>query len=88
VTGNCIPWSNVSAAADAVRSSFPRGQAIIYYNEAFPPFVDQKMWHYNCPNSSTMELQYPSVPNSLDWISIDYYPDEGTVQVGTGTLSS
>jgi len=76
---SCIPFSNISAAADLVRSSIPRGSGIIYYNEAYPPFVQdgQEAWKAACPN--VHPLTYPSVPSSLDWISIDYYPDEGAV---------
>ena len=49
---NCIPFSNISAAADLVRSSIPRGAGIIYYNEAYPPFVPdgQAAWKSACPH--------------------------------------
>ena len=99
---SCIPFSNISAAADLVRLSIPRGSGIIYYNEAYPPFVPdgQAAWKSACPHVEP--LIYPrqvglrlgyfqglfrsfsriddayllpcSVPSSLDWISIDYYP--------------
>jgi len=80
---SCIPFSNISAAADLVRLSLPRGQGIIYYNEAYPPFVPdgQAAWKAACPD--VHPLTYPMVPSSLDWISIDYYPDEGVVNNNT-----
>lgn len=75
---NCIPYSNITAAADLVRASIPRGQGIIYYNEAWPPFAadGQRLWRHMCAHVELLE--YPRVPASLDWFSIDYYPDEGT----------
>ena len=24
-------------------------------------------------------LDYPAVPDGLDWISVDYYPEDGTI---------
>jgi hypothetical protein len=56
---SCIPFSNISAAADLVRLSIPRGSGIIYYNEAFPPFVPdgQGVWKQACPN--VYPLIYP-----------------------------
>jgi hypothetical protein len=56
---SCIPFSNISAAADLVRSSIPRGSGIIYYNEAFPPFVPdgQALWKSACPHVDP--LTYP-----------------------------
>jgi hypothetical protein len=56
---SCIPFSNISAAADLVRLSIPRGTGIIYYNEAFPPFVPdgQAIWREACPN--VLPLTYP-----------------------------
>lgn len=74
----CIPYRDVITAADTVRASFPRGQAIIYYNEAFPVFTSDVC------NNGTL-LNYTQVPASLDWLSIDLYPDEGTLN-GTITI--
>ncbi len=56
---SCIPFSNISAAADLVRLSIPRGTGIIYYNEAFPPFCadGQAAWKATCPN--VHPLTYP-----------------------------
>lgn len=56
---SCIPFSNISAVADLVRSSIPRGTGIIYYNEAYPPFVPdgQAAWKETCPN--VHPLVYP-----------------------------
>jgi hypothetical protein len=56
---SCIPFSNISAVADLVRLSIPRGSGIIYYNEAFPPFVPdgQAGWRAACPD--VHPLTYP-----------------------------
>ena len=36
---SCTTWENVSAAVDTVRADLPRGEAILYYNEAYPVFA-------------------------------------------------
>eukprot|EP00039_Didymoeca_costata_P015627 m.269978 g.269978 ORF g.269978 m.269978 type:complete len:330 (+) comp16260_c0_seq2:38-1027(+) len=79
---SCIPLSNISAVASRVRVDIPRGKGIIYYNEAFPPFVPDgmKMWQTQCPKTPAAQLSYSQAPEALDWLSIDYYPDEGTVE--------
>jgi hypothetical protein len=75
----CISYENLSFAVNLVRESLPRGSAIIYYNEAFPIFTGDVC-------SSGTPVGYARVPSGLDWISIDYYPDEGTLEVGTRCL--
>jgi hypothetical protein len=67
IIGAGVPFSNLSAVVDRVRSDLPRGQAILHYNEAAPVIWDPT------------DFYYPHVPTGLDWISLDYYPDAGTV---------
>eukprot|EP00040_Diaphanoeca_grandis_P027324 m.155225 g.155225 ORF g.155225 m.155225 type:complete len:347 (+) comp30931_c0_seq6:115-1155(+) len=75
----CISWGNISAAVDMVRSDLPRGKAILYYNEAYPVFTDgQCDQQGDFKPAFRRNYSYPSVPTGLDWVSIDYYPDEGT----------
>ena len=45
---SCTPWSNVSAAVDAVRRDLPRGKAILYYNEAFPVIAGNGQFPHIC----------------------------------------
>jgi hypothetical protein len=67
---NCIPFSNISAAADLVRLSIPRGTGIIYYNEAYPPFVPdgQAAWKESCPN--VHPLTYPRYVFGNFWVFV------------------
>lgn len=74
---DCVSWKELKAAADFVRATLP-SYAIIYYNEAFPPFDDLHLWNASCGPKITYEIGYPHVPKSIDWISMDYYPNEGT----------
>lgn len=91
----CTPWTNLSAAVDLVRTDLPRGKAILTYNEAYPVFTlglperDGGLWQWNCdtgggthpprPAPGMANVSYPRVPEGLDWLSLDYYPSEGTV---------
>ena len=70
----CISWTDISAAVDLVRHDLPRGTAILYQNEAFPIFTNGV-----CGGFPGTKYAYPSVPAGLDWFSIDYYPNEGTL---------
>jgi hypothetical protein len=76
---SCISWKNLSAAVDTVRADLPRGEAILYYNEAYPVFANNKCSTGGDFGPNRTNFTYPSVPAGLDWISLDYYPDEGTL---------
>lgn len=69
---NCLAPANLTIAANLVRSSFPRGSAIIWYNEATPPLASDVD---SCGNS---HLGY-SIPEALDWFSTDIYHMNGAV---------
>lgn len=77
---DCVPYADLVTAANLVRADLdrekpgPSRRAIIYWNEAFPPLDDAKMWAAQCGSAAT----FPSVPDAVDWVSIDYYPNEGT----------
>lgn len=86
---DCVRHSELKQAADLVRATLPPlnplvaqkynlTRPVIYYNEAFPPFDDRKMWNNSCGPAVAIEEGYPDVPSSIDWISMDYYPNEGT----------
>ena len=81
----CTPWSNLSAAVDTVRASLPRGKAILYYNEAYPVLSNSVCDSGGDFHHKWVDISYPSVPEGLDWVSLDYYPDEGTL-AGTRKL--
>ena len=66
IVGAGVPFANLSAVVDKIRSDLPRGKAILYCNEAAPVVWD------------AADFYYPHVPTGLDWISLDYYPDAGT----------
>ncbi len=70
---NCISYANVSWAGALARRTLP-ARAVVYYNEAYPVFTDGV-----CGDGTP--VHYTSVPDAFDWISIDYYPDEGTLEV-------
>ena len=76
---DCVGWNDLKAAADLVRGTLPKS-AVIYYNEAFPPLDDVGMWNASCGPKIALEQGYPHVPKSIDWVSIDYYPNEGTFE--------
>ncbi len=74
-------------AVSTVRSDLPRGKAILYYNEAYPVIaggvVNGTKYAHICDTGGDFDdhrvnISYPNVPDGLDWISVDYYPDEGT----------
>ena len=75
----CLPWQNLSTAVDTVRADLPRGDAILYYNEGYPVFAYSKCSTGGDFDKNRTNFSYPHVPTGLDWISLDYYPDEGTL---------
>ena len=62
--------STLETAANAVRASFPRGKAIIWYNEATAPVTRQKD---SCGNPCA-DFR---IPDALDWFSVDAYHMDG-----------
>jgi hypothetical protein len=66
-----------------VRADLPRGEAILYYNEAYPVIADEKCDTGGDFDPNRKNFSYPRVPEGLDWISVDYYPDEGTYLLRT-----
>ena len=77
---DCVSYANITAAANLVRASLGK-EAIIYFNEAFPPFDDIGMWNSSCGPEIALLSEgggIPRIPDNVDWISIDYYPNEGT----------
>lgn len=75
----CLSWQNLSTAVDTVRADLPRGEAILYYNEAFPVLAASKCSTGGDFDPNRTNFSYPRVPTGLDWVSLDYYPDEGTL---------
>ena len=75
----CLSWQNLSTAVETVRADLPFGEAILYYNEAFPVFVGNKCSTGGDFDPNRTNFSYPHVPTALDWVSLDYYPDEGTL---------
>jgi hypothetical protein len=84
---SCTTWADVNTAVSTVRADLPRGKAILYYNEAFPVIaggvVNGTAFAHICDTGGDFDdhrvnISYPHVPAGLDWISVDYYPDEGT----------
>lgn len=69
---NCLAPSNLTIVADAVRASFPRGSAVVWYNEATPPIASKI-------DSCGHKVPDYAVPSSLDWFSTDIYHYEGEV---------
>eukprot|EP00038_Savillea_parva_P026607 m.55291 g.55291 ORF g.55291 m.55291 type:complete len:320 (+) comp7592_c0_seq1:224-1183(+) len=72
---NCIPSSNVSSAAAAVRADFPRGSAIIWYNEAAFFGRDRSGFENSCKE----KVPDYTIPPDLDWFSTDIYHMDGAV---------
>ena len=71
-------YVELTIVVDAIRSSFPRGTAIIWYNEA--AVFDIANWpniHDSCGNPiSDYSL---SALSSLDWFSVDIYHMDGFI---------
>jgi len=72
LTWNGLPYNDLVLSIEMVRASFPK-PAIILYNEAYPVFTQDI-------NSHNQKIGYNTVPTALDWLSMDFYPDEGTFQ--------
>eukprot|EP00462_Mataza_sp_D1_P024885 CAMPEP_0175130378 /NCGR_PEP_ID=MMETSP0087-20121206/5975_1 /TAXON_ID=136419 /ORGANISM="Unknown Unknown, Strain D1" /LENGTH=670 /DNA_ID=CAMNT_0016412593 /DNA_START=20 /DNA_END=2032 /DNA_ORIENTATION=+ len=70
---NCLEPSAVATAASAIRASFPRGSAIIWYNEA-------AILAHN-PIKDSCGTPHPDfkIPDALDWFSVDIYHMDGEV---------
>ena len=83
---DCVPHVDLTTAANHVRATLPSAlpngdRPIIFYNEAFPPFDDVALWNATCGPAVALASAgggYPKVPDAIDWISLDYYPNEGT----------
>ena len=70
---NCLAPANLTVAAEAVRATFPRGTAILWYTEATPPIASDVD---SCGHTA---LGF-SIPAALDWFSTDIYHMDGLVQ--------
>ena len=73
---SCLPPDQLSTGADELRSHFPRGSAVIWYNEASGPLDPTSRWRVprpwgpaDCPE---IKEAY-HIPKSLDWFSVDIY---------------
>lgn len=64
--------TELTTAADAVKYDWP--DAIVYWNEAWGPVVENVTWAKTHSNLTALR----SVPNAIDWISLDYYRDDST----------
>ena len=62
--------STLEYAINAVRATFPRGQAILWYNEASGPLTRQK------DGCRTFCTDF-RIPEALDWFSVDLYHMDG-----------
>ena len=72
LTWNGLPYDQLVTAISTVRNDYNlRNSFTIYYNEAYPVFTKDV-------NIFGDTIGYSKVPIQLDWISMDYYPDEGT----------
>jgi len=68
---NNLPYNDLVFASKTIKAAFPN--ATLYYNEAYPVFTQNI-------NSQGHPANYTAVPASFDWVSIDFYPVEGTFQ--------
>eukprot|EP00051_Salpingoeca_urceolata_P012377 m.153385 g.153385 ORF g.153385 m.153385 type:complete len:355 (-) comp17471_c1_seq2:710-1774(-) len=68
---NCLQPADLKTGANAVRAMFPRGTAVIWYNEA--SMLGPKK------NSCGKVVSDYSIPAALDWFSIDMYHMDGVV---------
>ena len=78
---NCLPPDDLTAAVDMIRASFPRGQAIIWYNEATPVLQEGIS---QCNKTKDMPMDKYTIPANLDWFSIDMYHMDGPVKGWVG----
>jgi len=69
LTWNGLSFNNLQFVANMIRNTFPT--ALIYYNEAYPVFtIDKSIYGVN--------IYYTHVPSAINWISIDFYPSDGS----------
>ena len=73
---SCLTPSDLANGAAELRSHFPRGGAVIWYNEASGPLDPTSRWRVprpwgpaDCPE---IHESY-SIPAALDWFSVDIY---------------
>jgi hypothetical protein len=71
---NCLAPTNLTVVANAVRARFPRGRALIWYNEATPPLGSDKK------DACGHAVPEYTIPAALDWFSTDIYHMDGIVQ--------
>lgn len=69
---NCLSPANLTIVANTVRASFPRGTAIVWYNEATPPLAS------DIDSCGHTGVGY-AIPAALDWFSVDIYHVDGVV---------
>jgi hypothetical protein len=82
--GDELVWGGIKPKilvqyADTVRASFPRGQAIIWYNEACFFAGPREHWKNSKPLPDGNVSDY-TIPAALDWFSIDQYHMDGYVE--------
>eukprot|EP01065_Artemidia_motanka_P010769 TRINITY_DN15769_c0_g1_i1.p1 TRINITY_DN15769_c0_g1~~TRINITY_DN15769_c0_g1_i1.p1 ORF type:complete len:302 (+),score=98.73 TRINITY_DN15769_c0_g1_i1:56-961(+) len=70
---NCLEPSQLVTMSDTVRGTFPRGSAVIWYNEATGPLLS------GVDICGKKHSDY-RIPASLDWYSIDTYHMDGPVK--------
>ena len=74
---NCLRPDELETAANAIRASFPRGSAILWYNEATKPVSSRGQWLADgCPRGGGTYR----IPAALDWFSVDLYHMDGLVK--------
>ena len=71
---NCLPPGELRMGVDLIRKSFSRGKAIIWYNEATPVLSDGIS---QCNRTAAQPMQPYTIPDGLDWFSIDMYHTNG-----------
>ena len=65
-------WGDLSTYARTVKSGCP--EAIVYYNEGFAAVFEMgRPWV--SAGFDAERYYYPRVPDALDWVSMDLYPD-------------
>lgn len=67
---NGLDIDQLATAATLIKTRFPG--LIVYLNMAYPPFTADVDTFGKVKNFTAM-------PPSIDWVSVDYYPDEGTM---------
>ena len=70
----CLPPTELSTVAAELCSHFPRGSAIIWYNEASGPLDPTSRWRVPMPwgKADCLEIRDDClIPAALDWFSVD-----------------